>query len=357
MKVGQRWLAVVATIALAACQPVNIAKRPPLPVRVTVAKQTDYAPSISLTGAIAARVSSNLSFRISGQVIERNVDVGQHVEAGEALASLDPAEAEADVAAANAAVASAEAVLKQNTATFERQKQLLDSGFTTRTTFDTAQQNMRTAQGSLDSAKAQAATSADARSYAVLKAEKAGMVTARAIEVGQVALAAQTAFTIAEDGPRDAVFNVFESVFFARPAGGGIHLSLVSDPAVTAQGRVREVSPTVNTRTGTVTVKVGIDQGADKMPLGAGVVGQARFAVRKVVELPWTAAASDAGALAVWVYDPASGAVAIKKVVAEAFDNETLILAEGLSGGEKIVTAGGKFLYPGEVVAPQETAP
>ncbi|MDE3176380.1 MAG: efflux RND transporter periplasmic adaptor subunit [Pseudomonadota bacterium] len=351
------WLGIgagLAAVTLAGCNAPQVAKRPPLPVRVVTAKVTDYAPTLSLTGEIAARVSSDLSFRVSGRVIERKVDVGAHVQAGEALARIDPASAQSDLDAANAAVASAEAVLKQNSAAYERQKQLLDAGFTTRSGFDSAQQNLRTAQGALDAAKAQAATAADALTYTVLRAEKAGVVTARQIEVGQIALAAQTAFTVAQDGPRDAVFNVFESIFFARPAGGGVKLALVSDPNVTAIGHVREVSPTVNPKSGTVTVKVGVEGDPDKMPLGAPVIGRANFAARKVVELPWTAAASDAGALAVWVLDPASGAVAMKPVTAEAFDNETLILSAGLQGGEEVVTAGGKFLYPGEIVAPQE---
>ena len=347
-------MAGLAAAALAACNPPQVAKRPPLPVRVATAKITDYAPSLSITGEVAARVSSNLSFRVSGQVIERKVDVGAHVQAGEALARIDPASARSDVDSANAAVVSAQALLKQNTLSFERQKQLLDAGFTTRSAFDSAQQNLRTAQGALDSAKAQAATAADALTYSVLRAQKAGVVTARQVEVGQVALAAQTAFTVAEDGPRDAVFNVFESIFFARPAGGGVRLTLVSDPGVTAVGHVREVSPTVNPKSGTVTVKVGIDDDADRMPLGAAVIGRAAFAARKVIELPWTAAASDGGRLAVWVVDPATGAVSMKPVTAEAYDNETLILAGGLIGGEKVITAGGKFLYPGEIVAPQE---
>jgi RND family efflux transporter MFP subunit len=309
---------------------------------------------VSLTGEIQARVSSNLSFRVSGRVIERKVDVGQHVAAGEVLARLDPVSAQADLDAANAAVAAAEALLKQNGAAFDRQKQLLSSGFTTRSTYDAAQQNLGTAQSALDGAKAQAARAEDALTYSALKAEKAGVITARNIEVGQVALAAATAFTVAEDGPRDAVFDVFESIFFARPAAGGVRIALVGDPSVVAHGRVREVSPTVNTRAGTVRVKVGLDDGADKMPLGAAVVGQAAFAPRKVVELPWTAAASDQGRLAVWLYDPATHAVAMKRVTAEAYDNETLVLNDGLADGDQVVTAGGKFLYPGEIVAPQE---
>lgn len=349
------WTLALLGLSLCACNAPQVAKRPPLAVRVTTAKVTSYAPTLSITGEIAARVSSNLSFRITGRVIERNVDVGQHVRAGDVLARLDPASAQADLDSANAAVDSAQAVLKQSATSFDRQKQLYDQGFATRSTFDTAQQSLRTAQNSLDSAKAQAATAADALTYATLRAEKDGVVTQRNIEVGQVAQAAQTAFVVAEDGPRDAVFNVFESIFFARPASGGVKLTLISNPAITAHARVREVSPTVNTRAGTVTVKCGLDDGAAQMPLGAAVIGQGGFAKRDVVELPWSAAASDAGQLAVWVLDPSNGAVQMKRVTAETFDNEKLILSAGLSGGEKVVIEGGKFLYPGEIVSPLET--
>ena len=352
-----RWCAMLfggLAATLAACNAPSVSKRPPLPVRVVTAEVTDYAPVLSLTGEIAARVSSNLSFRVSGRVIERDADVGQRVHAGDVLARLDPASAQADLDAANAAVASAEAVLKQNSLSFDRSKQLFESGFTTRPSFDTAQQNLRTAQSSLDNAKATADTLADQLTYTALKAEKAGIVTSRSVEVGQVAQAAQTAYVVAEDGPRDAVFNVFEAVFFARPARTGVQLSLVADPSVQAIGKVREISPTVNTKAGTVTVKVAVDAARDAFPLGAPVLGRAAFTAHKVVELPWTAAASDAGKLAVWLYDPATHAVALKPVTAQAFDNGKLIVAEGLDGGEQVITAGGKFLYPGEVVAPQE---
>ena len=87
---------------------------------------------------------------------------------------------------------------------------MIDQGFATRSAYDTAQQNLRTAQGSLDQAEAQAGSAKDALSYSELRADKSGVITARNIEVGQVAQAAQPAFTLAVDGPRDAVFNVYE---------------------------------------------------------------------------------------------------------------------------------------------------
>lgn len=117
---------------------------------------------------------------------ERLVDVGDHVAAGDVLARIDPAQQQADVAASDAAVRSAEAQLRQTTSAFDRQKALLAQGFTTRSAYDSAEEAQRTAQGSLDAARAQLQTSRETLSYTELKADAPGVVTARNIEVGQV---------------------------------------------------------------------------------------------------------------------------------------------------------------------------
>ncbi|MBP0574853.1 biotin/lipoyl-binding protein, partial [Mycobacterium tuberculosis] len=85
-------------------------------------KPTPYVQTFSLTGEIAARVQSDLSFRVGGRVIERKVDIGNHVEPGQVLAILDSKVQEADVAGAVAAVQAAEAKLRQVASNFERQK-------------------------------------------------------------------------------------------------------------------------------------------------------------------------------------------------------------------------------------------
>ncbi|MEC6999977.1 efflux RND transporter periplasmic adaptor subunit [Brucella abortus] len=53
-----------------------------MPVAVREAKLVDYQPKLTLSGAVAARSLVNVSFRVNGQVVERLVDIGQHVEKG-----------------------------------------------------------------------------------------------------------------------------------------------------------------------------------------------------------------------------------------------------------------------------------
>src|SRR5690349_1267563 len=109
-------------------------------VRTEIVQQRDRQTAVTLTGAIQARSSADLSFRVSGRVLARLVDVGAHVNAGDVLARLDPAEQQADFDAGTAGVAAAEAQLRVAQATFDRQSYLLSSGFTTRATYDQAQE-------------------------------------------------------------------------------------------------------------------------------------------------------------------------------------------------------------------------
>lgn len=342
---------MLAVTVLTACQEQTKSQaNPPATVQVEPAAIADYAPTIRLTGEIRARVESNLSFRVAGRIAERLVNVGDHVTADQVLARLDPQQQQATVAAAEAAVASAEAVLRQATSSYERQKALLARGFTTQREHDQAQEAYRTADAALVDALSQLGTARDRLSDTVLRAGVAGVITARHAETGQVMQAAQTVFSIAQDGPRDAVFNLNESIFSRELADPAIALMLVSDPAVTATGTVREVSPTVDKATGTVRAKVGLVQSPAAMTLGAAVIGEGRLEPRKFVVVPWSALSSRSGQPAVWTVDPQTKAVLLKPITIEGYETGKVFVREGLRPGEMIATGGAQFLRPNQVV-------
>jgi RND family efflux transporter MFP subunit len=305
---------------------------------------------IRLTGVVEARVSTELSFRVSGRVIERLVDVGAHVNVGDVLARVDPTEQGADLEGSKAAVTAAEAQLRVATATFERQTSLMASGFTTRVAFDQAQEGLRTAEGTLEAAKAQLGTSTDALTYTELRASASGTITARNVEVGQVAQSAQSAYTLAEDGERDAVFDVYESIFLHAMDGDTITLTLLSNPSVTALARIREVSPTVDPKNATVRVKMAIQDTPPAMTLGSPLTGEGRTKSVDKIVLPWGALTADVNGPAVWVIDPKSGAVAFRSIVIETYETNSFVVSDGLAVGERVVTDGGKLLRPAQIV-------
>ncbi|AZO64637.1 MULTISPECIES: efflux RND transporter periplasmic adaptor subunit [unclassified Mesorhizobium] len=338
-------------LLLAGCQKQEAAaKKLPVMVRTETVAIANYAPRTSLTGAIAARTLNNLSFRVGGRVAERLVDVGQHVDQGAVLARIDPQEQEFDLRSAQADLDAAQAQLTQAAAAFERQKTLLARGYTTRRDYDAAEQASKVARGSVDAAQSALDNAKENLSFTELKAGAAGVITVRQVEAGQVVQAAQTVFTLAEDGDRDAVFNVEETLVAKTPAAPAVTITLLSDPQIKAMGKVREISPAVDPASGSIRVKVAIPDTPAGMPLGAAVIGSVSAQPLKAVILPWQALTLSDGKPAVWVVDQSTKAVTTAQVEVLAFGSGSVVIDKGLEAGQTVVTAGGQLLSPGQTV-------
>lgn len=334
---------------LAGCRQ-ETATAPPLTrVRVVTAEISDFAPELTLTGVIAARVQSEESFRVGGKIKDRLVNVGDHVGANQVLARLDPDEQQAEVVAARAGVQSAEATLRQAAANFERQKALLTTGNTTRREHDQAEASLRSAQAQLEQARGQLAQATDQLAYTELRASADGIVVSQLAEAGQVVAQAQPVFVLAQDGDRDAVFNVHEWALANTAPDAAVAVSLVSDPAVRTNARLRLVSPAVNANSMTVQVKLALVATPPAMTLGSLVNGTAHIRSRKVVLLPWSSLFERDRAPAVWLVDPGNGTVSLKPVTIERLNRDTIAVT-GLASGQTVVSAGAQMLRPGQKV-------
>ncbi len=338
--------------SLIACAPTEeAAEKPARLVETVTVKAEPWSESITSTGEINARVQSELSFRISGRITERLADVGDKVEAGQVLARMDAEEQEADLQVALASLQSAEAQRTQAQQALERQESLLTTGVSTQAALDEAREALLRAKATVDSAQAQVDTARDTLAQTELKADADGVITTRNAEVGQVAQAAQLIFTLAQDGPRDAVFNVDESLLlgFGREFESEVDIVPLSggDPL---KGTLREISPTIDRSTGTIRVKFSVEEGA-KVSLGSPVIAVARYKPVTAIRLPWSAIASDAGRTAVWVVDPKTSKASLRPVDIITYGNGYFSVSSGITPGDIVVTSGNKFISNGEVVA------
>ena len=323
-------------------------------VRVVEVSKTRYAPEVRFTGDIEARIQTNLSFRITGKIIKRLAEIGDHVTADQVLAIVDPRDQKADVENAKAAVASAEALVAQAKTNFERQQALIKNGFTTQANYDQAKATFDANSAQLDQAKAGLRTMEEQLSYTELKPGVDGIIVGRDAEIGQVVQPGTTVFELAEDGPRDAVVNIYESLIGRRPRDLPIDVVLQSDPRIRTTALVREISPTLDTKTGTVRVKLGLTSTPPQMTLGAVVITSASNP-RDAIVLPWSALFEWEGKPAVWVLGE-ENSVSPKTIAIESFATGKIVVAGGLEPGEKVVTSGIQFLRPGQIVAAAQEA-
>ncbi|MBB4952079.1 RND family efflux transporter MFP subunit [Agrobacterium vitis] len=341
---------IMVSAALASCsEPDKATETAAQMVGVEKASSTQYQPVAAITGEVEARIQTDLAFRVGGKVIARNVDVGNHVRKGDVLMRLDNTEQLADVAIAEASLRAAQADLKQKRLAFERYQALIASHAAAQQVLDQAQQDLATAQGSLESAEASLATARDSLSYTELRADSDGIITARNIEIGAVVTAAQSALTIAHDGPRDAVFDVYEAFFLEGEPSRQVEVSPINDPAQTVTARIRETSPVIDDKTGTIHIKLSLPQDADWV-LGTPVLGHFQAPAKTGITLPWGAMSSASGVPAVWVVNPKSRTATLQPVKVALYRLGDFVVSDGLTTGDIVVTDGGKLLRPDAIL-------
>ena len=320
------------------------------PVRVITVQERIGGEAVSLAGTVESQVQVDLGFRIGGRVVERLVNVGDVVSPGQVLARLDPADEENGLRAAEANLAAAEAQLVEAEANLGRQRQLYDRGFLARAGLDRAEASQATALSATDAARAQYGVARRRLNDTVLYADAPGTVTAQGAEPGEVVTPGRMIVQVARDEGKDAVFDVPEAMLGRGGIDNVIKVSLSQNPSITAEGRVREVSPRADAATGTFRVRVGLIDPPPELRLGSTITGQTTFDPVASIEIPASALTSADGQSAVWVVDPATQTVALRAVEVADFTPSSVQVTGGVQEGDIVVTAGVQALRPGQKV-------
>jgi RND family efflux transporter MFP subunit len=343
--------AACAVLALSACKPSETAGDPRNKawlVRITTVQPASQATQ-GFTGVVAAKVESNLGFRVPGKVVERLVDTGQTVHAGQTLMRIDPTDLAHAVTAQAGNVAAAKARALQTASDEARYRGLVATGAASKSVYEEARAAADSARALLSAAQAQARMAEDEAVYAVLLADADGTVTATLAEPGQVVTAGQTVIRLAHDGAREAIVDLPETL---RPAlGSSAEARLYARDGVQGRAVLRQLSNAADPRTRTYEARYVLDGEMASAPLGATVT--LRLATRPQddeAEVPLSALGDEGKGAGVWIIDPATSTVAFRPVQVRRIGAETAILDGGVRPGETIVALGGHLLHAGQRV-------
>nr|WP_246255459.1 efflux RND transporter periplasmic adaptor subunit [Parasphingorhabdus flavimaris] len=310
-----------------------------------------------LTGTVAARVESVLSFREGGRIIERRVENGERVKSGQLIARIDAADlsatmqaSQSQATAASRSVDAARATAQRAAADEIRLRGLAEAGAIAQRDYDAAvegnlaaQARLRAAQADASAARSNARLQGNRRGYANLYAPASGIITDVLADRGQVVAAGSPVVRFAQSGPREVIVDIPEQNRDKLPAnatgslyGGGEfsvalrELSAAADPATrTYQARYRII---------------------DAQPsLGATVTLQfSGTSNEKVHNVPISAVAERDDSPGVWIIKK-DGKVVWRKVSITFLDGENAAVS-GLRKGERIVSMGAHLLQSGQAV-------
>jgi RND family efflux transporter MFP subunit len=341
----------LALLALGACN--KEPEAPPVvrPVRSVVVEKREVKDPKIASGHLRARDEVNLAFRIAGRIIQRSVDVGDKVQAGQTVALLD-AEVERNARnSAQAEVAAAQAALDQSEALERRQKHLLNDRVISPNEYDVALRQLKTTKAQLDAAQAQLKSAEEELSYTELKSDAAGVITDKGAEVGEVVPAGKMVLQVAQETGRDAVFDVpAQALRDGLSIGAQGEVWLADHPEIKADGKVREISPQADPVTRNYQVKVELADPPVGMFLGATVLGRLKLKAQSLIEVPSSSLTIMENKPAVWVVDPKDERVHRREIAIARYAPDSVIVTHGLESGERVVTAGVQELYEGQAV-------
>lgn len=350
---GQRVALAAGMLLLAAACHDNEVPAPP--ARAVIAQQVTETIAQDVehyTGAIQARYQSVLGFRTAGKILARPVDVGDRVGKGDVLARLDPADAGIAVEAAEAAVRAALAERDQAASELVRAEKLTSRGFTAPALRDARRNHLNAAEANLSAARHQHELARNQLAYTTLHAPEGGIVAAVRADMGNVVSSGEPVIELARDGEWELVVDIPEGRLKTVGYGTPVRVTLWSLPGRDYTGHVREIAAQADTTTRTYRVKVTLSEMAADVRLGMTATAWFAGEQEKAIRLPLSSLYRDGEKPAVWVIDPGSARVQLRRVTIGGFREQEMEVATGLEAGDTVVTKGVHKLHAGERVVP-----
>jgi RND family efflux transporter MFP subunit len=337
-------------IALAGCNASVAQNADPIrPVLVATAHYEAETPKRTFVGTIKPRIESSLGFRVPGKVAKRLVEIGQTVDVGQPLAVLDKVDLRLQVEQAQAELSASTGVLAQAAAAEKRAKELRAKGWNTDAQLDSAKAAADEARARFDRAQRSVELTGNALSYATLKADAHGVITATLVEPGQVVAAGQTAIRLARFGEKEAWVAIPETLV-ERAKTGSATVTLWSDPGRRYVAKLREISPSADPVTRTYLAKFSLPGATEDVELGmTATLTLTDPAAARVARLPLSALFDEGKGPSLYVVDD-KGDVTLKPVKVKAYGSNDVIISGGVPEGAKVVALGVHKIDPSEKV-------
>jgi RND family efflux transporter MFP subunit len=336
---------VISALVLSGCNEQKVEAKPVIrAVKVVEIAKATNVRELDYSGSVKSRTEMNLGFRVAGKVTERLVDIGDRVKPGDVLSRIDPTDYKLAVESAQASLAAAEKGVETARLANDRAQALFKKDAVpkaqteqTQLTYDQAVSTRTAAESALDQAKNQL-------SYADLKSDRDGIVTAISADTGQVVAAGTPVLTVVADDEKEVLIAVPENDIAEFTPGKAVKARFWSDAKLVLNGKVREVSGSADPQSRTFSVRVSLPNDPRVLiGMTASVVADVSNGGDSVT-VPLSALAEKNGDKIVWTVDRTAETVHSRAIKVADFTDDGVGVTEGLKAGDIVVAAGTQFM-------------
>ncbi len=305
------------------------------PLKTAPVELRDMDLTYTAEAVVEAVRQSTVSAQIAGRIVDLRFDVGDFVKKGQVIARIDERAASQAEAASVAQVREAQAALANARAQYERSKQLLAQKFISQAALDKAQSDYRAAQARVAALLAGAGAAATERSFATIVAPYSGVVSARYVELGEMAAPGKPLFTGFDPTSLRVVATVPQAQVAAIQAGARARVEV---PSTGKWIDVRNivVVPSADPRTHTSRIRLELPE--DVRGVYPGVYARAHFVTGSALKLlvPRSAVVHRSEVTGVYVVDD-KGTARLRQVrLGEASDENDIEVLAGVRPGERV---------------------
>jgi membrane fusion protein (multidrug efflux system) len=329
----------------------------PIPVKIGKAQPIEGHEEVAVSGTVGSPdAPSNISFLVSGKVIQVGPREGDYVRKGQLLAAIDPTDYQLALTAAMKQAEMARIGFERAEDEHRRMKMLFDSRSLAPNDYEKYKSAYESAREQHEQAIASEKISRKRLADAELHSPVDGFISKRSVEPGEMASQGRPVFEIVNLDTVEVSVGVPETDVHLIRVGQKAAITLPALPGESFKGVVRLVNVSADPGTRTFMTRISIPN--PKHTLRIGMVAEARIRGDKVVKMltvPIEAIVRDPqGATMVYVYYPDQKRVYAKRVEIGAPCERDLEIKSGLSGNEWIVLAGQTRLRDGAVVSAAE---
>ncbi|MDQ7732678.1 efflux RND transporter periplasmic adaptor subunit [Halomonas sp. SpR1] len=310
---------------------------------------------VRLTGRVVARQSVSLAFEPAGRVTAVSADRGDAVEQGDVLATLDTRRLESRLAEVAARSEEARASLALAQRQEEREAQLNQNNFASRTALDQARTDRLTLQAQLAALAAERDSLTADLDDSTLKAPFTGRVIERHVSVGSLVSSGTSAFDLIDVEQLEARLGLPAALAATFTPGEAVELS-VNGEAIRAEVRAR--LPQVDSDSRTQTLVVSLGEPGSAVP---GDLAELRYTITEPASGYWvpldSLQAAERGLWNVLVAEPLENdhyRVAQASVELLHSEGDQAFVRGTLAPGMRLITSGTHRITPGQQVTLSE---